>query len=83
MAETSSQHVASEQLRLFIERIETLEQEKRELADQVRDVYAEAKGTGFDGKAMREVIKLRRIDLNARMEQEAILDTYKTALGLA
>jgi len=83
MAETSSQHVASEQLRLFIERIETLEQEKRELADQVRDVYAEAKGTGFDGKAMREVIKLRRIDRNARMEQEAILDTYKTALGLA
>jgi len=83
MAETSSQHVASEQLRLFIERIETLEQEKRELADQVRDVYAEAKGTGFDGKAMREVIKLRRIDRNSRMEQEAILDTYKTALGLA
>ena len=83
MAETSSQHVASEQLRLFIERIETLEQEKRELADQVRDVYAEAKGTGFDGKAMREVIKLRRIDRNARMEQEATLDTYKTALGLA
>jgi len=75
-------NVSAEQLRLFIERIETLEEEKKGIADDIRDVYAEAKGTGFDTKTMRAIVRLRKLDASARQEQEALLDTYKTALGL-
>jgi uncharacterized protein (UPF0335 family) len=75
-------NVSAEQLRLFIERIETLEEEKKGIADDIRDVYAEAKGTGFDTKTMRAIVRLRKMDASARQEQEALLDTYKTALGL-
>jgi uncharacterized protein (UPF0335 family) len=74
--------VAADQLRLFIERIERLEEEKKGLADDVRDVYAEAKARGYDAKAMRTVIALRKMDTHTRQEAEAILETYKAAMGL-
>ena len=75
--------VARDQLRAFVERIERLEEEKKTIADDIKDVYAEAKGTGFDTKALRKVVALRKIDKDERMEQEAILDTYMHALGMA
>jgi uncharacterized protein (UPF0335 family) len=75
-------NVSAEQLRLFIERIETLEEEKKGIADDIKDVYAEAKGTGFDTKTMKAIVRLRKMEANARAEAEALLDTYKTALGL-
>lgn len=78
----SSENVSAEQLKLFIERIETLEEEKKATADEIRDVYAEAKMNGFDVKTMRTIVRLRKLDNNARMEQEALLDTYKSALGI-
>ena len=68
---------------LFIERIERLEEEKKGLADDVRGVYSEAKSMGYDGKVMRDIVKLRRMETNDRQEWEAVLDTYKAALGLA
>jgi uncharacterized protein (UPF0335 family) len=77
-----NENVSAEQLRLFIERIETLEAEKKGIADDIRDVYAEAKGTGFDTKTMRTIVRLRKMEAAARQEAEALLDTYKTALGL-
>lgn len=75
--------VSAEQLRLFIERIERLNEEKQGIADDIKDVFAEAKGQGYDVKTMRSIIKLRGMERDARMEQEALLDTYKAALGLA
>ena len=78
----STENVSAEQLRLFIERIETLEEEKKGIADDIKDVYAEAKGTGFDTKTMKAIVRLRKMDAAARQEAEALLDTYKTALGL-
>jgi len=74
--------IAREQLRAFIERIETLEAEKKSISDDIRDVYAEAKGGGFDPKAMREIVKLRKQEPHERSEQEAVLDLYKQALGM-
>ena len=74
--------IAVERLRSFIERIERLEEEKAALAADVREVYAEAKSTGFDVKIMRQVIRLRKMDRNDREEQEHLLDLYKQALGL-
>nr|WP_245431133.1 DUF2312 domain-containing protein [Rhodoplanes roseus] len=62
--------------------METLEEEKKAIADDIKDVFAEAKGNGFDTKALRAVIKLRAQDKDERAEQEAILDTYKAALGM-
>ena len=79
----SSENVSAEQLRLFIERIETLEEEKKGMADDIKDVYAEAKGTGFDTKTMKAIVRLRKMEASARQEAEALLDVYKTALGLA
>jgi uncharacterized protein (UPF0335 family) len=70
------------QLKAFIERIERLEEEKRQIADDIKDVYAEAKGTGFDAKILRKIVSLRRQDANERREQEEILDTYLRALGM-
>ncbi|MEI9850466.1 MAG: DUF2312 domain-containing protein [Sphingomonas sp.] len=78
-----SDNISAEQLRLFIERIERLEEEKKAMADDVRDVYAEAKSTGFDTKTMRAIVKLRKMEKHVRDEAEALLDTYKAALGLA
>ena len=77
-----SANVSAEQLRLFIERIETLEEEKRGLSDDIKDVYAEAKANGYDVKTMRAIVRLRRMDQNARQEMAALLETYKAALGL-
>lgn len=76
-------NVSAEQLRLFIERIERMEEEKANSAADIKAVYGEAKGTGFDIKTMRAIVRLRRMDRNARQEQEALLETYKAALGLA
>lgn len=75
--------VARDQLRAFIERIERLEEEKKTIADDIKDVYAEAKGTGFDTKVLRKVVSIRKQDQNERMEQEAVLDLYLHALGMA
>jgi uncharacterized protein (UPF0335 family) len=76
-------NVSAEQLRLLIERIERLEEDKKGIADDIKDVYGEAKGTGFDTKTMRSIIKLRAMEKGARQEAEALLETYKAALGLA
>lgn len=75
--------VSDEQLRLFVERIERLEEEKKGVADDVRDVYSEAKSQGYDTKIMRQIIRLRKMTHDDRQEMEAILDLYKSALGLA
>lgn len=83
ITEPTSQTVAAGQLRAFIERIERLEEEKKTIADDIKDVYAEAKGTGFDTKAIRTLIRLRKKDQAEREEEESILDLYKTALGMA
>ena len=80
MADTGA--VAAGQLRSFIERIERLEEEKKGIADDIRDVFAEAKGNGFDTKIMRQVIRLRKKDTAERQEEEAILDLYLSALGM-
>lgn len=78
----ATDNVSAEQLRLFLERIETLEEEKRGISDDIKDVYAEAKGTGFDTKTMRTLIRLRRMERSARQEAEQLLETYKSAIGL-
>ncbi|WP_119309669.1 DUF2312 domain-containing protein [Cohaesibacter haloalkalitolerans] len=75
--------VAADQLRAFVERIERLEEEKKAISDDVKDVYAEAKGNGFDVKAMRALIRLRKLDTNVRLEMEALIDLYLHALGMA
>jgi len=75
--------VARDQLRAFVERIERLEEEKKTIADDVKEVYAEAKGNGFDIKVLRQVVRIRKLDANERLEQEAILDLYMHALGMA
>ena len=72
---------AREKLRLTVERIERLEIEKKEVADQIKDVYAEAKAMGYDTKILRQVVKLRKQDRDERQEQESILETYLIALG--
>ena len=73
---------AKDQLKAFVERVERLEEEKKAIADDIRDVYAEAKANGFDVKAMRAAVRLRKQDINERKEQEAILETYLHALGM-
>jgi uncharacterized protein (UPF0335 family) len=79
----SRANVSAEQLKLFIERIETLEEEKRGIADDIKGVFQEAKANGYDVKTMRTIVRLRRMDTNARAEQEALLETYMSALGLS
>ena len=76
-------NVAADQLRLFIERIERLEEEKKGITDDVREVYAEAKSNGYDTKTMRKIVALRRMEAHVRQEADALLDTYRNALGLA
>lgn len=75
--------VARDQLRAFVERIERLEEEKKSIADDIKDVYGEAKAMGYDVKVMRKVVAIRKQDQNERLEHEAILDTYLHALGMA
>ena len=77
MAETTD-----DRLRLLIERIERLEEEKKGIADDIRDVYAEAKAVGYDPKIMRQIVRLRKMKPDDRHEMEMVLDTYKAALGL-
>jgi len=74
--------IAGERLRSFIERIERLEEEKRTLGEDIKEVFAEAKGSGFDTKIMRQIIKIRRMDKDDLDEQETLLDIYKRALGM-
>ena len=78
----ASSRFAKDQLKAIIERIEHLEEEKKAISDDIRDVYAEAKGNGYDVKALRTVVRLRKQDKDERAEQEAILETYLHALGM-
>lgn len=80
--EARATRFAKDHLKAFVERIERLEEEKKSIADDIKDVYAEAKGNGFDVKALRTVVKLRKQDVDERKEQEAILETYLHALGM-
>ena len=79
MAEGS---IAADELRLLIERIERLEEEKKAIADDVKDVYGEAKARGYDTKTMRRIVALRRMETHDRQEADALLETYKAALGI-
>ena len=81
MADTGG--VAADQLRAFVERIERLEEEKKAISDDIKDVYGEAKAMGFDVKILRQVVRLRKQEPHEREEQEAILDLYMHALGMA
>lgn len=74
--------IAKDQLKSIIERIERLEEEKKATSDDIRDVYAEAKGNGFDAKALRTIVRMRKMDVDERREQQDILDTYLHALGM-
>jgi len=74
--------VSGEQLRQYISRIEQLEREKSDIADNIRDVFAEAKGNGFDPKVMRQVLKIRKMEAHEREELEAVLDVYLHAMGM-
>jgi uncharacterized protein (UPF0335 family) len=74
--------VAPDQLKSFVERIERLEEDKQAISDDIKDVYAEAKGNGFDVKILRQVIKIRKQDRNERLEMEALLELYLSALGM-
>jgi uncharacterized protein (UPF0335 family) len=74
--------IAGDRLKSFVERIERLEEEKKALASDIKEVYAEAKGSGFDTKIMRQVIRLRRMDKDDLDEQDALIDVYKRALGM-
>ncbi len=78
---TALTETARDKLKLTVERIERLEEEKKEIAEQIKDVYAEAKALGFDIKALRQVVRIRKQDRAEREEQEMILDTYLAAIG--
>src|SRR3982751_6709370 len=77
-----TESVAQDQIRAFIERIERMEEEKQAIADDIKEIYAEAKGNGFDTKVLRQVIRIRKQDAAERMEQEALLELYMAALGV-
>jgi uncharacterized protein (UPF0335 family) len=80
--ESVAHSFAKDQLKAIISRIEKLEEEKKTISDDIRDVYAEAKGNGFDVKALRTIVRMRKEDANERQEHEAILETYLNALGM-
>jgi uncharacterized protein (UPF0335 family) len=82
-ATVSPDSVAQDQLRAFIERIERMEEEKKAISDDIKEIYAEAKGNGFDIKVLRQIIRIRKQDHAERMEQEALLELYMAALGMA
>jgi len=79
---SDSHGIARDQLRAFVERIERLEEEKKTIAEDIKEVYGEAKAMGYDTKILRRVISIRKQDQDERMEQEAVLDTYLLALGM-
>lgn len=76
-------NIAADQLRSIVERIERLEEEKANMASDIRDIYAEAKANGYDAKALRQIVRLRKMDTHERDEAEYTLDLYKRALGMA
>jgi uncharacterized protein (UPF0335 family) len=80
--EAAKTRFAKDQLKAFVERIERLEEEKKTISDDIRDVYAESKGNGYDVKALRTIVRMRKQDANERAEQETILETYMQALGM-
>lgn len=80
--ESSATKLAKDQIKAIVERVERLEEEKKGISDDIRDVYAEAKGNGYDVKALRTIVQLRKQDPNARAEAETILETYMQALGM-
>ena len=80
--ETKAGGIAADRLRSIVDRIERLEEERKALGGDIRDIYAEAKGHGFDTKIMRQIVRLRKMDKADRQEQETLLDLYKQALGL-
>ena len=80
--EQTAHRFAKDQLKAIVERVERLEEEKKAIADDIRDVYAEAKGNGFDVKALRSIVSLRKQDTDERREQQAVLETYMHALGM-
>lgn len=83
MSEAGIGHnVAKEQIRSIIERVERLEEDRKAISDDIKDVYAEAKGNGLDVKALRTIVRMRKQDADERAEQEAILETYLHALGM-
>jgi uncharacterized protein (UPF0335 family) len=82
MANDGPGGIAADQLRAFIERIESLEEEKRGIQENIKEVYDEAKGTGFDVKIIRQVVRLRKKDKNDRDEEEELLALYKAAIGM-
>lgn len=82
-ADIADSGVAADELRQFVERIERLEEEKAGIASDIKDVYAELKGRGFDSKAVRQIVRLRKQDHAERQEQEAVLELYMQALGMA
>lgn len=77
-----SEQVSADELRLLIERIETLEGEKQGIADDIKDTYGEAKSRGYDTKIMRQIVRLRKMEAHARQEADLILETYRSALGI-
>lgn len=77
-----SEQVAADELRLLIERVERLEEEKKGISDDIKDVYGEAKSRGYETKIMKQIVRLRRMEKHARDEADALLDTYRAALGL-
>jgi uncharacterized protein (UPF0335 family) len=81
-AEQPAIRFAKDQLKAIIERIERLEEEKKATSDDIRDVYAEAKGNGFDAKALRAIVRMRKMDTDERREQQEVLETYLHALGM-
>jgi len=81
-AAETAQTVTASQIRAFVERIERLEEEKNSISEDISDVYAELKGQGFDTKAIRTIVRLRKKDANERQEEEAMLDLYMSALGM-
>ena len=80
--EQTAHRFAKDQLKAFVERVERLEEERKTIADEVREVYAEAKGNGYDVKALRTIVRLRKQDAGERAEAETILETYMQALGM-
>jgi uncharacterized protein (UPF0335 family) len=83
VADVAESGVAADELRQFIERVERLEEEKAGISSDIKDVYAELKGRGFDAKAVRQIVRIRKLDNSERQEQEAILELYMQALGMA
>lgn len=75
--------VAQDQLRAFIDRIERMEEEKTAISEDIKEIYAEAKGNGFDTAILRKIVAIRKQDVHERMEQEALLELYMSALGMA